>query len=374
VLLEEFPLPRVALKLIATGLQSEMHLARFTLSQLSYSGLQKELEPTSVGTLSTGWGSIAHAPGGLSEIALAWVMGPSGAGWPGFQRVDISTWSPSAAVSLASTGGPVGRLVPGKSISASGTAYAGDGYAVTWRRPSTAGPDEMVIAVLDPYGQVKLGPIVTYPPDRIAGVTWSGSTYLLGSPLQTGGVQLARLRPANGTPGDLGGVELAQLLPSPAGLTVGRVSLRPLGTDVVVAWLEKPTSGSTLSPRVRVARVSSDGNLILDSGPTYPVASTDSAVTLTVDGDCPVVTWVEPGDLTLADNVMGRALVRVVRLAPNLQGPAVWTQSPSTKYYNFGSPWTITRGSPGTLLTTWGARSVSTGLEVIYAARHDCAP
>lgn len=185
--------------------------------------------------------------------------------------------------------------------------------------------------------------------------------------------QVTRSAAASAAVAAIGGIEAAQLIPIPQDMNPGRVQLTRLGSDMIAAWMELPKAGTSPPPRVRVSRVSNDGELILDTGPSFAAPTKEGGITLAIDDDRAVVTWAEVGDTALADNVPGRSRVRILRLAANLQGPAVETKILSTKYYTFGPPRTIARAA-GQLLTLWGARSLSSGREVVYGARLDCKP
>ena len=373
-LLSELSPPRVALQLItgASNDSCEMQLARFATSESSPSGIQPELPSMPLGSVASGWGAMAHAPGNSSELALAWVSGPAGNGWPVFRRVGIKTWSASPTVDLAPPPGkPLFEIAAGEGLTASGTGYGGGGYAVIWRRPAPTNPLESVVAILDATGLPVLGPLVVTPLDGIPTVIWSGSTYLTATPLPQG-IQLGRVRPPSGAAGDVGAVEPGVLIPPALGMDPRRAMMRRLGPDVIVAWQEKPTVGSTPPERVRVARVSADGSVILDPGPSLPVAA-QYRPTVELDGDHVVLTWVEVGDASLADNMVGRDKIVVVRLPPDLKPPGAWAQILTTKFYAHGPPRTISRGTTGSLLTVWAGRSKSSGLEVVYGARSDCS-
>jgi hypothetical protein len=383
VLLPELSPPRVAIQAFASGgwstAHSDIQVARFVTSEASPSGLEAELSPMLVGIESHGWANMVHAPGTLRELLLTWHGDPGGYGRPMFRRIEIDGWSPGSAVDIAGSGEAVLDTAPGQSLGPSGFGYAGNGYAVVWRRvPVGGGQTDPVVAVVDENGQPVIGPHAVAPPTAYPGrspsVLWSGVTYLLATSFGAEGIELARLRPPSGDLWDDSGIELANAIVVPKGMRAGRPALALAGSNVILAWLERPLEGIQGPSRVRVVRASADGNLIIDSGTNLPVGAPESRVTLHAGSAGVIVSWSETGDAALPDSMAGRSRIMVVRLAPGLDAPAVWSQIASPRFHDYAPPHTVSRGTEGGLTSVWSGRAMSGGLDVVYGARLDCVP
>jgi hypothetical protein len=381
LLLPELSPPRVALQAMASGGSSTAHsdiqLARFLPSDGAPAGVELEVAPILVGIESHGWANMVHAPGTLREIALTWHGDPGGYGRPMFRRIDVDGWTPGSAVDVAPSGEAVLDTAPGKGTGAFGVGYAGDGYAVVWRRVLAGAQTEPVVGVLGENGSIMLGPHAvaeaTDYPGRSPSVIWSGLTYLLATSYGAEGIRIARVRPASGDAVDDSGVELATVLPVSSGMRAGRPALALAEGDVIVAWLERPLEGLEGPSRVRVVRAKPDGSAGVDSL-SLAAGNPESRVTLHADSAGVVVIWAETGDASLPDSAPGRSRIVVARLGSALAAPVVWAQIPSPRFHDYGPPRIASRGTAGGLLAVWGARAQTGGLDLVYGARLDCVP
>lgn len=383
VTLDTMSPPRIALQAFASGGSSPLHddirLLRFTLDATAPAGIALELGPTLVGLDSHGWGNLSLAPPGVSGVALAWHGDPGGASRPMFRAIPAESWTPTPVANLAppGTGEAVLALAAGAATNPGGE-YGGQGYGVVWRR--VGGPSGNatypVAAVVDVAGTVVIGPHEVSPPSTYPGrspsIVWSGSTYLLATaakecaagdpPCVNDAVTISRLRPK-------AGVELVSALGAAPGYVPARPTLSRQGDLVRVAWVERPELPGSPA-RVNLWTLATNGNPLVGGVLLETDSDPQSRVTSNTDAAFVALVWAESGDPSLSHDQLGRS--RIELRVQDDSGAVFGAQLPSTLFHSYGPPFVVGRGALGSWLVVWGARSMTTGFDVTYAARVDC--
>lgn len=395
VTLDDVTPPRIAIQAFATGGNAVDHdniqIARFTVDDAAPAGISLEQKPVLVGIESHGWGNLALAPGGLAEIALAWHGDPGGNGRPMFRAVDVPSWTPGPAVDLTQNGAgeAVLDLTPGAGTGPMNVGYAGNGYAVIWRDSTggSANTTRPVAAVLDPKGQLLIGPHEVSPPADYPGrspvALWTGTTYLLATAIKTcppgkspcvpDSIVVTRIKPASGDLVDDSGIELVHAISVPKGYIAGRPSFAREGSLVYLTWAERVEPVMSFSPRIRTTTLDINGNPLGGDKelPLTPGVELLSRVTTHAANGALTVIWPEPGDSALPASTPGHSRLVVRRIDQN--GTVLGTEIPTPLFHDYGPAWLTSRGAPGSLLAVWGARSMTNGYDYTYAAKVDCA-
>ncbi len=244
---------RVALQGFVNGGTNEAHpniqLQRFTVTPPWSTGVKVDQPPVIFGAEAHGWGEMAHAPGGVQELAMAWYSESGMDSYTAFRALDIDSWTAKPPVEVAPNGRPALSLAPGSGVGTGGVGYEGYGYAIAWRELLDEPEYDTTtsLGVLDLEGKLMLGPLSQGVPAPSPGyspvITWSSKTYLIATAFPDCGPELPcppaltveRLRPASsaGEP-----ASLENTWTRTNGMIPHRPALATYGDRTWITWTE----------------------------------------------------------------------------------------------------------------------------------------
>jgi hypothetical protein len=356
-------------------------LARVRVADPWPAGVTLETEPMVFGVESHSYAVMAHAPGALEELAVAWHGDPGNVGRTAFRVLDIPSWTPLEPVAVSFEGSTALALAPGRGTGPFGAGYQGDGYGIAWREYVDTMGEPLVRAragVLDPSGALRLGPhtlgIEVPPPGYTPALIWSGETYLLATAYRgCGGKQgcpaplaVERIRPASGDAFDDSGIELAWGHEPAA--PPSRPALERHGGRVWVAWAE----GRTIDGPQRIVwrALDAQGQPADDVEHAQDVARPASRLELRAGDFGLGLGWMETkqGDWPAA--LPGASTLVVSQLHES--GTAVTSLVVPVTRHAGGPPSFVPLARPRGLLATWSGRSATGESDVVHLALLRC--
>ena len=386
----------IALQFMTSGGSSMLHpdtqVAQVRIDTPWPEGLAIEQGPTLVGIEAHGWAEMARAPGGRNELGFAWHGDPGGTSRTMFRTFDLGAWSAGPTADISTQGGAALSLAEGMGTGDMGVGWGGDGYAVVWREYDVV-PGEWpigpAVAVLDPFGNILLGPHrvagTTVYPGRAPRVVWSGSTYVMATAFTDcpdgddlcapASIVVTRVRPASGDAWDDSGVDLVAVIPA---MEEGTVPRRPFLTaydgHVYAAWAEGVEDDPENRRAIRVVELNAMGEPTGKDRVVAPEVRLDLGVTVTAGELGVLVVWGEIGDESLPYNELGRELMAARRFDLGLEPIHDKITMPTSSLDSYGGPWAVTLTEPKSLLLAWGAIELNSGggMWQVFLGRFDC--
>jgi hypothetical protein len=374
----EPPPASVAIQVFAGGgdsvLHSDIQIARLAVSA-PWPSVVQEQAPMLLGIESHGWAEMAHAPGDLDQIAIAWFSDPGFVGRTAFRLLDVPSWSPGPPVDLSFDGSSALALVPGSGVGALGVGYEGDGYAVAWREPFDGDADtHAILAVLDVDGGVVLGPhvqaLAAPYPGPSPSLVWSGASYLVATAHPdslTFGVE--RIRPASGDALDDSGIEPVwtdERMGQPL-----RPSLATHGGRTWMLWREQKPEDPSGPRRLLLQELDPQGERL---GPVRTLGEVRALgrAMLQAGRFGLTVVYAAHGDPLADDDQPGRSSIVVGQYDYEGTPMAPPIEIPATLVDLYGPPSLVEIANPKALLVSWAGHGVDSGLEEAYLAMLEC--
>ncbi len=378
---------QVALQGFASGGSSSLHpdiqLQRLRVAPPWPGGTTIDKPPMLFGVETHGWGQMAHAPGGVGQLALAWYSDPDMVGYTAFRVLDIDSWSAQPPVEIAPNGRPALDLAPGSGVGPGGAGYQGNGYAIAWRELTDADDYNTITAlgVLDLEGKLLLGPLwqgVEAPyPGYSPSIVWSSSAYLIATALPDCGpdddcpptLTVERLRPASSPTEDDSGLELAWSKISESVLY--RPAIDSYGGRTWITWMESDPETSGYSRDVYLQELDAMGAAVGDTQTVDYVIRVESRPTLTATAFGLTIAYAQDGYGT---EIEESGYNRIVVHQLDHEGAAMGAPQiiDATLFDDYAPPQAVALEHPRGLLLTWSGRSADSGHEVAYLGFLEC--
>ncbi len=366
----------------------ELRVGELTIGAIWPDGVKFSHSPVLYGFDAHAWGLLApDATGDSNRLSLGFFhadeASPNVKPALKFRGFDAAAWQPLEEVPVDPTGTVVYSFAAGESVQAG--AYAGAGYAMAYRGSLDDGSAEPRLVVLDDAGKLRVGPLGLAPPEkypgRVSDLAWTGQTYLLTTPsgpcpptadCAAPSLAVRALVPKAAAPkADF--VLTASIETLDPNALPRRAAISSLGGTTFVAWSEALAAPDDAPRTVRLAKLSPDGKLlgtpaILDTN-AHPV----HAISVAVTSIGVLVWWGETVDPSSPESAIGHG--RLVIHHFDLEGSALEpvTTLPTTAFAYGPPPSAVSVSNPRAALISWGAQSETSGKNVTWLARLDCA-